>query len=140
MERTDEVEVGDLLVTSGVGRAFPRGVPVARVSKVVKRDFGMYQAVEAIPTVDFSRLEEVLIITSPPYWTAVEYDGGKSPWHSYGQYLADMQTVWGQCARVLRPSGRLIVVGALLRLGHRHQPGGEPVRPRVDGPARRRAC
>jgi rod shape-determining protein MreC len=58
--------VGDLLVTSGVGRAFPRGIPVARVTKVVKRDFGMFQEVEASPTVDFSRLEEVLIITSPP--------------------------------------------------------------------------
>jgi rod shape-determining protein MreC len=66
MQRTDEVNVGDLLVTSGVGRAFPRGVPVARVTKVVKRDFGMFQEVEATPTVDFSRLEEVLIITSPP--------------------------------------------------------------------------
>jgi len=66
MQRTDEVNVGDLLVTSGVGRAFPRGIPVARVTKVVKRDFGMFQEVEASPTVDFSRLEEVLIITSPP--------------------------------------------------------------------------
>jgi rod shape-determining protein MreC len=65
MQRTDEVNVGDLLVTSGVGRAFPRGIPVARVTKVVRRDFGMYQVVEAVPTVDFSRLEEVLIITSP---------------------------------------------------------------------------
>ena len=66
MQRTDEVNVGDLLVTSGVGRAFPRGIPVARVTKVIKRDFGIYQVVEAVPTVDFSRLEEVLIITSPP--------------------------------------------------------------------------
>jgi rod shape-determining protein MreC len=65
MQRTDEVNVGDLLVTSGVGRAFPRGIPVARVTKVLKRDFGIYQVVEAVPTVDFSRLEEVLIITSP---------------------------------------------------------------------------
>ena len=66
MQRTDEVNVGDLLITSGVGRAFPRGIPVGRVSKVTKRDFGIYQDVEAIPTVDFSRLEEVLILTSPP--------------------------------------------------------------------------
>lgn len=66
VERTDEVNVGDLLVTSGVGRAFPKGIPVARVTKVIKRDFGIYQEVEAVPTVDFSRLEEVLILTSPP--------------------------------------------------------------------------
>lgn len=66
VQRTDEVNVGDLLVTSGVGRAFPKGVPVARVTRVDKRDFGMFQAVEATPTVDFTRLEEVLILLSPP--------------------------------------------------------------------------
>ena len=66
VERTDEVEVGDLLVTSGVGRRFPKGIPVATVSQVIKRDFGIYQEVIATPTVDFSRLEEVLIVTSAP--------------------------------------------------------------------------
>ena len=62
VKRSDEVDIGDLLVTSGVGCRFPKGQPVARVTKVVKRDFGMYQSVEAEPTVDFSRLEEVLIV------------------------------------------------------------------------------
>lgn len=66
VQRSDEVNIGDLLVTSGVGRAFPRGIPVARVTRVVKRDFGLYQEVEAVPTVDFSRLDEVLIISSAP--------------------------------------------------------------------------
>jgi len=65
MKRTDEVEVGDLLMTSGMGRRFPKGLPVARVTKVVKRDFGIYQEVTAEPTVDMSRLEEVLIVVSP---------------------------------------------------------------------------
>jgi len=62
VQRTDEVDVGDLLLTSGVGCRFPKGIPVARVSKVTRRDFGIYQTVEAEPTVDFSRLEEVLIV------------------------------------------------------------------------------
>lgn len=62
VQRSDQVEVGDLLVTSGVGCRFPAGIPVARVSRVVRRDFGIYQSVEAEATVDFSRLEEVLII------------------------------------------------------------------------------
>lgn len=66
MQRTDEVDVGDLLVTSGVGRRFPKGIPVGRVIEVVRRDFGIYQRVVAAPTVDFSRLEEVLIVTTPP--------------------------------------------------------------------------
>src|SRR6516225_1694921 len=50
-----------------------------------------------------------LVITSPPYWTAVEYDQGKSPWSSYDAYLDDMQSVWNQCARVLRANGKLCI-------------------------------
>jgi DNA modification methylase len=50
-----------------------------------------------------------LIVTSPPYWTAVEYDQGTSPWPSYETYLADMQSVWNECARVLRPNGKLCI-------------------------------
>ncbi|MBI4705582.1 MAG: rod shape-determining protein MreC [Deltaproteobacteria bacterium] len=75
VQRTDEVEVGDLLVTSGVGRRFPRGIPVARVSQVDKRDFGIYQSVMAEPTVDFSRLREVLVVVSGPQ-TAAQSGGG----------------------------------------------------------------
>jgi len=62
-QRSDEIEVGDVFVTSGVGCRFPKGIPVARVTKVVKRDFGEYQEVLAEPTVDFSRMEEVLVVT-----------------------------------------------------------------------------
>jgi rod shape-determining protein MreC len=61
-ERRDEVDVGDVLVTSGVGCRFPKGIPVARVKSVEKKNFGVYQSLVAEPTVDFSRLEEVLII------------------------------------------------------------------------------
>jgi modification methylase len=50
-----------------------------------------------------------LIVTSPPYWTAVEYDQGEGPWASYEAYLADMQRVWNECARVLRPNGKLCI-------------------------------
>jgi DNA modification methylase len=34
---------------------------------------------------------------------------GSSPWASYDDYLADMQAVWRQCARVLRPNGKLCI-------------------------------
>jgi rod shape-determining protein MreC len=61
----DIVETGDLLVTSGKGKWFPRGIPVARVTRVVKREPGRDQDVDATPTVDFSRLDSVLIIVTP---------------------------------------------------------------------------
>jgi rod shape-determining protein MreC len=66
VQRADQVDVGDLMVTSGVGCRFPKGIAVARVVRVTKRDFGIYQEVEAEPTVDFSRIEDVLIVLSDP--------------------------------------------------------------------------
>jgi rod shape-determining protein MreC len=65
VDARDDVEVGDLLVTSGKGKWFPRGLPVARVTKVIKREIGRDQEVEAEPTVNFSRLDSVLILAMP---------------------------------------------------------------------------
>jgi rod shape-determining protein MreC len=62
VDSRDEVEIGDLLVTSGKGRWFPRGIPVARVTKVIKRELGRDQDVDAVPTADFSRLDSVLVL------------------------------------------------------------------------------
>jgi DNA modification methylase len=57
----------------------------------------------------FPKASVDLIVTSPPYWTAVEYDQGENPWPTYEAYLADMQSVWNECARVLRPNGKLCI-------------------------------
>ena len=65
VDSRDEIDIGDLLVTSGKGKWFPHGIPVARVTKVTKRELGRDQEVEAAPTVDFSRLDAVLILVTP---------------------------------------------------------------------------
>jgi rod shape-determining protein MreC len=64
VDSRDEVEIGDLLVTSGKGHWFPRGIPVAKVTRVVKRELGRDQDVDAVPTVDFSRLDTVLVLVT----------------------------------------------------------------------------
>jgi rod shape-determining protein MreC len=66
VDSRDEVDIGDLLVTSGKGKWFPKGLPVARVTKVVKREPGRDQEIEAVPTVNFSRIDAVLILVAPP--------------------------------------------------------------------------
>jgi rod shape-determining protein MreC len=66
VDSRDEVEIGDLLVTSGKGHWFPKGLPVARVTKVLKREPGRDQEIEASPAVNFSRLDAVLILVTPP--------------------------------------------------------------------------
>jgi rod shape-determining protein MreC len=77
VQRTDEIDVGDLLLTSGVGCRFPKGIPVARVTGVRRREFGIYQEVEAEPTVDYSRLEEVLIVLTDPKECAATHERGR---------------------------------------------------------------
>jgi DNA modification methylase len=57
------------------------------------------------------------IITSPPYWIAAKYSL-PNPWQSYAHFLADMQTVWVECARVLRRNGKLCIVAPLWPLKH----------------------
>jgi len=66
VDSRDEVEIGDQFVTSGKGKWFPGGLPVARVTRVNKQQLGRDQEVEAAPTVNFSRLENVLILVTPP--------------------------------------------------------------------------
>lgn len=60
--RRDQVRVGDVVVTSGVGGRFPPDLVVGRVASVPAAEFGMFQEVVLEPAVDFSRLEEVFVI------------------------------------------------------------------------------
>lgn len=61
--RRDEVEQGELVVTSGRAGTFPKELPVGRITSIDTKSFGLYQKVTVEPMVDFSRLEEVYIIT-----------------------------------------------------------------------------
>jgi rod shape-determining protein MreC len=58
----EEIEEGDLIVTSGTGGVFPKGLTVGTVSRVVSGGFGLFKSVEMTPAVDFYRLEEVLVL------------------------------------------------------------------------------
>jgi rod shape-determining protein MreC len=64
LSRTDDVQVGDLVVT-GFDGIFPKGFPIGTVTKVSKKAFGVTQTVEMRPVVDVSRLEEVFVVLAP---------------------------------------------------------------------------
>jgi rod shape-determining protein MreC len=61
--RVDDIQPGDILLSSGLGGNFPKGVPVGTVIKVTRKSYGITQKVEVKPSVDFSRIEEVLVVT-----------------------------------------------------------------------------
>jgi rod shape-determining protein MreC len=64
LQRTDDVQVGDTVVT-GFDGIFPKGFPIGTVTKVSKKAFGVTQTVEMRPVVDVSRLEEVFVVLAP---------------------------------------------------------------------------
>jgi len=63
--RTEEVAVGDAVVTSGLGGNFPKGLMVGEIKKVDKKGHGIFQHAELIPSVDFTQIEEVFVIMDP---------------------------------------------------------------------------
>jgi rod shape-determining protein MreC len=63
--RTEEVAVGDAVVTSGLGGNFPKGLMVGEIKKVDKKGHGVFQYAELVPSVDFTELEEVFVIMEP---------------------------------------------------------------------------
>lgn len=62
----DEIAVGDEVHTSGLGKKFPASILIGYVSKINDQEFGLHQEGEVTPSVDFTRLDEVLILTSGP--------------------------------------------------------------------------
>ena len=60
--RQEGVGIGDRVVTSGMGGVFPKGLMVGSVKGVNRQEFGLFQEIEVTPSVDFSHLEEVLIL------------------------------------------------------------------------------
>jgi rod shape-determining protein MreC len=58
----EEVKKGDIVITSGLDLLFPPGIPVGYVSKVNKKDIGMFQDIEVVPFADDAKIEFVAII------------------------------------------------------------------------------
>lgn len=57
------IQVGDVLVTSGQGALFPRGIPIGRVQAIDDRGSALFHYAVLAPAVDFARVDEVLLIT-----------------------------------------------------------------------------
>ena len=62
MVKTSDVVVGDKVVTSGLGRVYPKGLPVGEVLEVVNIPGELFKDIKLSPMVDFSKLEELLVI------------------------------------------------------------------------------
>jgi rod shape-determining protein MreC len=61
---TADVKAGDLVVTSGIDGIYPKGFVIGTIESV-ERGAGTYHEIRVRPAVDFSRLEEVLVVITP---------------------------------------------------------------------------
>jgi rod shape-determining protein MreC len=59
------IRAGDMVVTSGLTGGFPRGIAIGTVLSIEKEEGELFQSAELTPEADFSKLEEVLVITVP---------------------------------------------------------------------------
>jgi rod shape-determining protein MreC len=64
MAKASNAVVGDMVITSGLGGVFPKGLPVGVVSGVKEGEGKLFKDIDVMPSVDFSKLEEVLVIQS----------------------------------------------------------------------------
>jgi rod shape-determining protein MreC len=62
VQRGDDVQVGDQVVTSGLDGIFPKGQLIGTVARVGTKDSRMFQDVEVMLSAELSKVEEVLVV------------------------------------------------------------------------------
>lgn len=60
--RRGDVEVGDVVLTSGLGGVYPKGLKLGEVTEVADLGGSLMQSASVSPAVEFGRLEQVFVI------------------------------------------------------------------------------
>lgn len=63
--RSDDIEEGDVLVTSGTDGVFPPGLAVGKVVEVQRKSSATFLRAQVAPAVDPRELQEVLVVLAP---------------------------------------------------------------------------
>jgi rod shape-determining protein MreC len=69
-----DVKVGDVVIASGVDGIYPKGFAIGTV-ETAERGPGLHKVITVRPAVDFSSLEEVLVVLVPPRGATAEEAG-----------------------------------------------------------------
>ena len=59
--RTDEIKAGEMIVSSGLDQVFPKGLKIGSILKIKKTHSQLFQDITIETSVDFDKLEEVLV-------------------------------------------------------------------------------
>jgi len=71
---TADIREGDLLVSSGLGGRFPRGYPVAEVSRISKEPGEPFVSIEASPKAQLNQSRLVLVVFPPENASPIEVE------------------------------------------------------------------
>jgi rod shape-determining protein MreC len=69
-----EINIGDVVISSGMGGIFPAGINIGRVNSVNVHEYINTLEISVVPMIDFSRLEYVFIIETETVETGSIYD------------------------------------------------------------------
>ncbi|MBW2648395.1 MAG: rod shape-determining protein MreC [Deltaproteobacteria bacterium] len=62
VQRSEDVKVGDVVISSGLAGVFPKGLVLGRVAAVDKEEAGLFQRIRVSPAVDVNKMEDALVI------------------------------------------------------------------------------
>ncbi len=62
-EAIDQVRYGDIVITSGMGGIYPKGIHIGRVRKIEAKQYETSMNILLQPVIDFSRLEYVFVLS-----------------------------------------------------------------------------
>jgi rod shape-determining protein MreC len=57
-----DVKINDVVITSGLGSIFPKGIIIGKIVGIKKESHDLFQKVILRPEVDFTKLEEVFVV------------------------------------------------------------------------------
>ncbi len=60
-----DIQINDIVVTSGMGSSVPKGIIIGRVMAIKKEKHDLFQRILVKPEVDFNKLEEVFVVKRP---------------------------------------------------------------------------
>ncbi|MCK4236995.1 MAG: rod shape-determining protein MreC, partial [Candidatus Krumholzibacteria bacterium] len=66
--KEEDVQPGDTLMTSGLGRLFPKGFPVGTVFQVTEEKGGLSRKVGVVSMIDLNTLEELFVVVGGREW------------------------------------------------------------------------
>ncbi len=63
VSKEKDIQVNDIVVTSGIGKIWPKGQYIGKIAKINKNREGFFQEIILNPSVNFAKLDRVFVVT-----------------------------------------------------------------------------